>query len=147
MENVYFTDGEEISADGINLECFKANDEQGFYWCGQITISRHKINQLFDTLPEEKREIGRWGMRRKAYMKEYKSGRYNYLLLTGKLDSYLADLNEQAWELSDRLEAQMKDAEGVTEELKAENPMEWVRHCNNIRNRVDEIILNELIYV
>lgn len=87
-------------------------------------------------------------MRRKAYMKEYKSGRYNYLLLTGKLDSYLADLNEQAWELfSDRLEAQMKDAEGVTEELKAENPMEWVRRCNNIRNRVDEIILHELIYV
>ena len=79
------------------------------------------------TLPEEKREIGRWGMLRKAYMKEYKA--------------------EQAWELSDRLEAQMKDAEGVTEELKAENPMEWVRHCNNIRNRVDEIILNELIYV
>ena len=99
------------------------------------------------TLPEEKREIGRWGMFRKAYMKEYKAGRYNYLLLTGKLDSYLADLNEQAWELADRLEAQMKDAEGVTEELKAENSMEWVRHCNNIRNRVDEIILNELIYV
>ena len=99
------------------------------------------------TLPEEKREIGRWGMLRKVYMKEYKAGRYNYLLLTGKLDSYLADLNEQAWELSDRLEAQMKDAEGVTEELKAENPMEWVRHCNNIRNRVDEIVLNELIYV
>ena len=95
------------------------------------------------TLPEEKREIGRWGMLRKAYMKEYKAGRYNYLLLTGKLDSYLADLNEQAWELADRLEAQMKDAE----ELKAENPMEWVRHCNNICNRVDEIILNELIYV
>ena len=88
------------------------------------------------TLPEEKREIGRWGMLRKVYMKEYKAGRYNYLLLTGKLDSYLADLNEQAWELADRLEAQMKDAEGVTEELKAENPMEWVRHCNNIRNRV-----------
>lgn len=99
------------------------------------------------TLPEEKREIGRWGMLRKVYMKEYKAGRYNYLLLTGKLDSYLADLNEQAWELADRLEAQMKDAEGVTEELKAENPMEWVRHCNNIRNRVDEIILNELIYL
>ena len=54
------------------------------------------------TLPEEKREIGRWGMLRKVYMKEYKAGRYNYLLLTGKLDSYLADLNEQAWELADR---------------------------------------------
>ena len=98
-------------------------------------------------LPEEKREIGRWGMLRKAYMREYKTGRYNYLVLTGKLDSYLADLNEEAWNLADRLERLLKDAEGVSEELKAENPMEWVRLCNNIRNRVDEIILNELIYV
>lgn len=98
-------------------------------------------------LPEEKREIGRWGMLRKTYMREYKTGRYNYLVLTGKLDSYLADLNEEAWNLADRLERLLKDAEGVSEELKAENPMEWVRLCNNIRNRVDEIILNELIYV
>lgn len=57
LEDVYFTDGEKISADGISLECFKANDEQGFYWCGQITIGRHKIKQLFDTVPEEKSVI------------------------------------------------------------------------------------------
>ena len=99
------------------------------------------------SLPEETRPIGYWGMLRKEYMKNYKSGMYSYLLLTGKLDSYLADLNEQAQERFELIEAQMRSAEGVTEELKACNPMEWVRQCNNIRNRVQEIVLNELVYV
>ena len=70
-----------------------------------------------------------------------------YLLLTGRLDSYLADLNEQAQERFDLIEAQMRSAEGVTEELKRQNPMEWVRHCNNICNQAAEIIKQELIYV
>lgn len=67
--------------------------------------------------------------------------------MTGKLDSYLADLNEQAQEGYEVIEAQMRSAEGVTEELKVQNPMEWVRQCNNIRNRVQEIVLSELVYV
>ena len=99
------------------------------------------------TLPEEKREIGRWGMLRKAYMKEYKAGRYNYLLLTGKLDSYLADLNEICVERRDQMMDRLMETEGVTEELKGRNQMEWIRRVNNIRNRVDEVILNELVYV
>ena len=70
-----------------------------------------------------------------------------YLLLTARLDSYLADLNEQAQERFELIEAQMRSAEGVTEELKRQNPMEWVCHCNNIRNRAAEIIKQELIYV
>ena len=70
---------------------------------------------------------------------------YSYLLLTGKLDSYLADLNEQ--ERYELIEAQMRSVEGVTEALKARNPMGWVRQCNNIRNRVQEIVLSELVYV
>ena len=74
-------------------------------------------------LPEETRPIGYWGMLRKEYMKNYKSGMYSYLLLTGKLDSYLADLNEQAQERYEVIEAQMRSAEGVTEELKVQNPM------------------------
>ena len=98
-------------------------------------------------LPEETRPIGYWGMLRKEYMKNYKSGMYSYLLLTGKFDSYLADLNEQAQEPYEVIEAQMRSAEGVTEELKVQNPMEWVRQCNNIRNRVQEIVLSELVYV
>ena len=98
-------------------------------------------------LPEETRPIGYWGMLRKEYLKKHKSGMYSYLLLTGKLDSYLADLNEQAQERYELIEAQMRSAEGVTEKLKAQNPMEWVRQCNNIRNRVQEIVLSELVYV
>ena len=99
------------------------------------------------SLPEETRPIGYWGMLRKEYMKNYKSGMYSYLLLTGKLDSYLADLNEQAQERYELIEEQIRSAEGVTEELKACNPMEWVRQCNNVENRVQEIVLSELVYV
>ena len=98
-------------------------------------------------LPEENRPIGYWGMLRKEYMKNYKSGMYSYLLLTGKLDSYLADLNEQAQERYELIGAQMRSVEGVTEELKVRDSMEWVRKCNNIRNRVQEIVLSELVYV
>ena len=78
-------------------------------------------------LPEETRPIGYWGMLRKEYLKKHKSGMYSYLLLTGKLDSYLADLNEQAQERYELIEAQMRSAEGVTEKLKAQNPMECSR--------------------
>ena len=97
--------------------------------------------------PEETRQIGLWGMLRKKYLKEHKSGTYTYLLMTARLDSYLADLNEQAQERFELIEAQMRSVEGVTEELKRQNPMEWIRHCNNIRNRASEIVKQELIYV
>lgn len=97
--------------------------------------------------PEEARPIGCWGMLRKEYLKAHKSGTYTYLLLTARLDSYLADLNEQAQERYELIEAQIRSAEGVTEELKACNPMEWVRQCNNVENRVQEIVLSELVYV
>ena len=99
------------------------------------------------SLPEETRPIGCWGMLRKEYLKEHKSGMYSSLLLTARLDSHLADVNEQAQERFELIEAQMRSAEGVTEDLKAQNPMEWVRRANNIRNRAQEIVLNELVYV
>lgn len=99
------------------------------------------------SLPEETRPIGCWGMLRKEYLKEHKSGMYSCLLLTTRLDSHLADVNEQAQERFELIEAQMRSAEGVTEDLKAQNPMEWVRRANNIRNRAQEIVLNELVYV
>ena len=76
--------------------------------------------------PEETRPIGLWGMLRKEYLKEHKSGTYTYLLLTARLDSYLADLNEQAQERFELIEAQMQSTEGVTEELKRQNPMEGI---------------------
>ena len=99
------------------------------------------------SLPEETRPIGCWGMLRKEYLKEHKSGMYSCLLLTVRLDSHLADVNEQAQERFELIEAQMRSAEGVTEDLKAQNPMEWVRRANNIRNRAQEIVLNELVDV
>lgn len=98
-------------------------------------------------LSEERRSIGRWGRIHKKYLKEYHPARYSSLLLSGKLDTYLADLNEQA---EDRLEIiinQMKVTEGVTEELKVTDQLQWVRMMNSIYNRVAEIIKHEMIYV
>ena len=98
-------------------------------------------------LSEEKRPIGRYGQMHRDYLKEVHPGRYNALLLTGKLWTYLADLNEQVEERLDVIIRQMKAAEGVTEELKAQNQLEWVGQMNNIRNRAEEIIRSELIYI
>ena len=98
-------------------------------------------------LPEEERTIGRYGQMHRDYLKEVHPGRYNALLLTGELWTYLADLNEQAEERLDVIIGQMKAAEGVTEELKARNQLEWVGRMNNICNRAEEIIRNELIYI
>ena len=98
-------------------------------------------------LPEENRPIGRYGRLHRDYLKEEHPAQYSSLILTGKLWTYLADLNEQAEERLDLIIEQMKTAEGVTEELKARNQLEWVGRMNNIRNRAEEIIRSELIYI
>ena len=98
-------------------------------------------------LPEENRPIGRYGRLHREYLKQEHPARYSSLILTGKLWTYLADLNEQAEERLDLIIDQMKAAEGVTEELKAQNQLEWVGRMNNIRNRAGEIINSELIYI
>lgn len=97
-------------------------------------------------LPEENRPIGRYGRLHREYLKQEHPARYSSLILTGKLWTYLADLNEQAEERLDLIMEQMIAAEGVTEELKARNQLEWVGRMNNIRNRAEEIINSELIY-
>jgi hypothetical protein len=97
-------------------------------------------------LPEENRPIGRYGRLHREYLKQEHPARYSSLILTGKLWTYLADLNEQAEERLDLIMEQMKAAEGVTEELKARNQLEWVGRMNNIRSRAEEIINSELIY-
>lgn len=89
--------------------------------------------------------IGVWGMRHEEFLKEHRHSTYITLLTTGKLDSYLADINEMAVEMMERLVGQMAENEGVTEQLKAENQMEWVRKMNNIRARSREIVYEELI--
>lgn len=97
-------------------------------------------------LPEENRPIGRYGRLHREYLKQEHPARYSSLILTGKLWTYLADLNEQAEERLDLIMEQMKAAEGVTEELKARNQLEWIGRMNNIRSRAEEIINSELIY-
>ena len=97
-------------------------------------------------LPEETRSIGKWGRMHREYLKEHHPIQYTNLVLSCKLWTYLADLNEQAQERLDRIIRQIKEAEGVTEALKAADPMAWVQRMNNIAARAEEIIREELIY-
>jgi len=98
-------------------------------------------------LSEKNRSIGRYGRLHREYLKQEHPARYSSLILTGKLWMYLADVKEQAKERFDLIMEHMKAAEGVTEELKARNQLEWVGRMNNIRNRAEEIINSELIYI
>lgn len=100
---------------------------------------------VMDLQPEG--EIGVWGWRRKRYLKEHKKGVYNAMLLNNTLTQHLIDTNTEALDLMDTLVKQMAKAEGVTEELKRKDQMAWVGRMNNIRNRAEEIVRNELIYV
>lgn len=98
-------------------------------------------------LPEtENKPIGIWGRKRLAYLKEHKKFLFNQLVLSWKLNSHLAEINEQATEMLDRLTQQIAKDEGVTEKLKEENQMLWVARMNSIRNRAEEIVNTELIY-
>ena len=94
----------------------------------------------------EGRPIGIWGQRHLRYIRKHKVGLYAELLTTGKLNDYLADLNERAEALFSRLVKQLFEKEGVTEALKAENQMLWVQRMNNIRSAAMEIVSNELVY-
>lgn len=97
-------------------------------------------------LPEEHRPIGRWGRLHRDYLQEYRPGIFNAKVLNGTLWTYLADLNEQAQDRLDTIIEQMKQAEEITESLKAENMMLWVQSMNSIRSRAEEMILSEMIY-
>ena len=97
-------------------------------------------------LPQESRPMGKWGRMHRRYLETYHPIRYNQLILSGTLWTYLADLNEQAQVRMETLIAQMKTAEGVTESLKDTNPMAWVQRMNNIRARAEEVIREEIIY-
>ena len=98
-------------------------------------------------LPEETRPIGKWGRMHRDYLKEYHPIRFNQLVLSGKLWTHLADLNEQAQQRMETLIAQMQAAEGITEDLKAADPLGWVQRMNNIHARAEEIVREELIFV
>ena len=97
--------------------------------------------------PEEPRPMGYWGRLHRDYLKEVHPIRFQHLVLSCTLWTVLADLNEQAEERMDTLIGQMALTEGITEALKARDPMEWVGRMNSIRSRAEEIILRELIFV
>ena len=117
-------------------------DEHNSLHC--MLVGNYYIPDL--ELPEETRPIGIWGRMHKDYLEQYHPAQYNDLILSGRLWTYLADLNEQAQNRLGCIIVQMKEAEGITEELKSQDQMEWVRSMNSIRSRAEEIILQELIY-
>lgn len=118
-------------------------DESNGLWYGRIGDYYIPVLTLSS---EEQRPIGKWGRMHRDYIKEHRPILFNDLILSGHLWVYLVDLNEQAQERLDTIMEQMKAAEGMAEELKRTHQMEWVRRCNNIHNRAEEIILHEMIY-
>ena len=110
-----------------------------------IRVGDYYIPDL--TLPEEPRPIGKWGRMHREYLREHKPIQYNCLLLSGELWTYLADLSEQAQDRLERMIEQMKVSEGITEALKANDPMAWVQCMNTIRARAEEIVREELVFV
>ena len=109
--------------------------QQGDYILPNLTLSA-----------EEKQSIGIWGQRHARYLKRYHKILYYNLLSSGKLNAHLAEIDRQAEDMFFRLVKQMAEREGVTERLKAENQMEWVRQMNSIRNRVSEIVYAKIIF-
>ena len=109
------------------------------------TVGDYKIPNI--TLPAEARKpLGIWGLKRKEYLMKHKRVQFNIMLMNGTLWSHLTEINEQASDMFSRQVEQMKINEGITEQLKEENQMEWVARMNNIEARVREIVDHELIF-
>ena len=109
-------------------------------------VNDHYLPNLTVAAPTEQHPTGRWGRLHKRYLKEHHPIRYNQLLLSGELGSYLAKLDKQAEEQLALIIRQMQEAEGVDEALKAADQLEWVRRMNSIRNRAEETILREIVF-
>lgn len=109
------------------------------------TVGDYKIPNI--TLPAEaSKPLGIWGVKRKDYLMNHKRVQFNIMLMTGTLWTHLAEVDEQAADMFSRLVEQMKVAEGITEQLKADSQMEWVARMNNIEARVGEFVSKELIF-
>ena len=109
-------------------------------------VGDYLLPNLSLTAEEKETNISVWAMRHKRYLKQNYKVRYYNLLTSGKLDSYLADIEEQAQNLFSRLVKDLAEKENVTEKLKSDNLMLWVRKMNNIRNRATEIVNEQVIY-
>ena len=99
------------------------------------------------TIQKEKRSIGKWGRMHREFLREYHPILFSQMVLSDTLFTYLADLNEQAQQRMETLISQMQNAEGITEELKAADPMVWMQRMNKIHTRAEEIVREELIFV
>lgn len=99
-----------------------------------------------DTEPVDERVMGKYGSLRRTFLEDYHKPLYNQLLLSGTLHTHLKDVNEEAQNLLDRLLPQYKARQGVTEELKATNQLEWIGRVNNIIAQIEEIIYSEIVY-
>ena len=110
-----------------------------------ITYHREGDYLIPDLIPPESPRIGVWGMRRKQYLQQYHDGIYTGLLLSGKLNAHLEETDRSANEMFDLLVKQYAAREGVTEELKATDQMEWVKRMNSIRKRIEEVVNLEMI--
>ena len=112
----------------------------------ELTYHREGEYLIPDLMPPKSPRIGVWGIRRRDYLRKYHDGIYTGMLLTGKLNAHLEEIDRSANEMFDLLVKQYVDREGVNELLKADNQMEWVRRMNNIREQIEEIVAPELIF-
>ena len=112
----------------------------------ELTYTRQGDYLLPDLTVPESPTLGKYGMLRRSYLKDHRDGIYTGMLLTGKLNAHLTEIDRQATEMMERLTAQMAKAQGVTESLKASDQMKWVQMMNNIRSAAEEIVLTELVY-
>ena len=112
----------------------------------ELTYTMQGDYLLPDLTVPESPTLGKYGMLRRSYLKDHRDGIYTGMLLTGKLNAHLTEIDRQATEMMERLTAQMAKAQGVTESLKASDQMKWVQMMNNIQNAAEETVLAELIY-
>lgn len=112
----------------------------------ELTYTMQGDYLLPDLTVPESPTLGKYGMLRRSHLKDHRDGIYTGMLLTGKLNAHLTEIDRQATEMMERLTAQMAKVQGVTESLKASDQMKWVQMMNNIRSAAEEIVLTELVY-
>jgi len=130
-------------AEDFNMDKYIFNEDNGLWY----ELSGDYYLPCLTVPAEEKQSVGVWGQRHKRYLKEYRPALYNALLLSGKLNAYLAGIDQQAQELMDTIIQQMAEAQEITETMKATDQMAWIGKMNNIRVSAMEAVDKELIYV
>lgn len=112
----------------------------------ELTYTMQGDYRIPNLTPPEKLNLGKYGLLRKAYLKEHQDGLYTGLLLTGKLKEHLEEIDRTASEMLELIVSRMAKTAGITERLKASDPMAWVQAMNNIRQSAEETILTEIVY-